>query len=340
MTTAIPPRGNSLDDRAIRGYLERLRADLAPSDTFVSFQADTGSTTADATTDTLQVTGGEGIDTSISSDVLTISGEDASTTNKGIASFETTDFTVTAGAVSIKDTGVDHDATTNFVADEHVAHTGVVLTAGSGLSGGGDISASRTFNVDINSESSVTAEAGDEVLIADVSDSNNIKKVTAQSIANLAPSTTGTIVQVVSAAKTSVFSSSSTTMVDITGLTASITPSSATNTILITAHVSVGSDSNAVSLKLVRDSTDICVGDTASNRDRVTVGVNVGNAAGFTTCGITFLDSPATTSAVAYRIQGQANNTDTWFINSSVTDSDTTNFSRGTSTITLMEIVA
>ena len=42
---------------------------------------------------------------------------------------------------------VDHDATTNFVADEHVAHSGVDITAGSGLTGGGNISATRTLNV-------------------------------------------------------------------------------------------------------------------------------------------------------------------------------------------------
>ena len=81
---------------------------------------------------------------------------------------------------------VDHDATTNFVADEHIAHSGVTLTAGSGLSGGGTIAASRTFNVDINSETNVTAAATDEIMIADASDSNAIKKVTAQSVADLA----------------------------------------------------------------------------------------------------------------------------------------------------------
>jgi len=44
---------------------------------------------------------------------------------------------------------VDHDAATNFVANEHVDHTGVTLTAGDGLAGGGDISANRTFDLDI-----------------------------------------------------------------------------------------------------------------------------------------------------------------------------------------------
>ena len=42
---------------------------------------------------------------------------------------------------------IDHDQTTNFVANEHIDHSTVTLTAGSGLTGGGDITTSRTFNV-------------------------------------------------------------------------------------------------------------------------------------------------------------------------------------------------
>lgn len=40
---------------------------------------------------------------------------------------------------------VDHDTLTNFVSNEHIDHTSVTLTAGAGLSGGGDISANRSF---------------------------------------------------------------------------------------------------------------------------------------------------------------------------------------------------
>lgn len=43
--------------------------------------------------------------------------------------------------------GVDHNSLLNFVANKHIDHTAVTLTAGTGLSGGGDISASRTFNL-------------------------------------------------------------------------------------------------------------------------------------------------------------------------------------------------
>jgi hypothetical protein len=52
-------------------------------------------------TETLEVNGGEGIDVAVTGDSIIISGEDASYTNKGIASFSATDFVVTSGAVAL-----------------------------------------------------------------------------------------------------------------------------------------------------------------------------------------------------------------------------------------------
>jgi len=46
---------------------------------------------------------------------------------------------------------VDHDTTTNFVANEHIDHTTVSISAGSGLSGGGTIAATRTLALDTSS---------------------------------------------------------------------------------------------------------------------------------------------------------------------------------------------
>ena len=52
-------------------------------------------------TEQFTITGGEGIDTAISSQILTISGENASDTNKGIASFDSGDFVATSGDITL-----------------------------------------------------------------------------------------------------------------------------------------------------------------------------------------------------------------------------------------------
>lgn len=75
---------------------------------------------------------------------------------------------ITGTLLTASQPNVDHDSLTNFVANEHINHTSVTLTAGEGLSGGGDISANRTFALDL-SELPIDAAigAGDYVAIHD-----------------------------------------------------------------------------------------------------------------------------------------------------------------------------
>lgn len=80
---------------------------------------------------------------------------------------------------------IDHNALLNYEANRHIDHTTVSISsaANGGLSGGGDISASRSFSVSvINATSKATPVNNDQVLIADSEASDALKRVTLGSI--------------------------------------------------------------------------------------------------------------------------------------------------------------
>lgn len=87
-------------------------ADVA---TTLDVNGDTGSTSINLLTEDLQVSGGEGIDVAVTDNTITISAENASTTNKGVASFADADFTVTDGAVTIKNVNLGTQTTGDYV---------------------------------------------------------------------------------------------------------------------------------------------------------------------------------------------------------------------------------
>jgi hypothetical protein len=156
----------------------------------------------------------------------------------------------------------------------------------------------------------------------------------------LTSATAGSVLQVVSATKTDTFSTASTSLVDITGLSVSITPTSATSKILITAVVlGAGAESvTGINFVLLRDSTAIARGDAAGSRSRGFGGTQE-IVDGLKTNAVNFLDSPATTSATTYKIQASVNS-GTGYVNRTPDDDDGSYTVRGVSTITVMEIAA
>lgn len=148
----------------------------------------------------------------------------------------------------------------------------------------------------------------------------------------------GAVLQVVSVAKTDIFSTTSTSFIDVTGLSASITPTSSSNKILVIAGVSLGAlaGTNAIFPRLARNGTAIFQSSAAGSRIQAVAMFEVGNAATFPVA-INFLDSPASTSSQTYSIQVRVNS-GTGRVNASYTDTDTGTWSRSASSITLLEI--
>jgi hypothetical protein len=98
--------------------------------TILTVNGDTGTTGISLLTEGLQVSGGEGIDVTVTENTITVSAEDATESNKGVASFDPVDFTVFQGDVSLNAERVQ-----DIVGAQLTAGEGIDLTyddAGSG----------------------------------------------------------------------------------------------------------------------------------------------------------------------------------------------------------------
>jgi len=97
--------------------------------------------------------------------------------------------------------------------------------------------------------------------------------------------------------------------------------------------------------RLLRGATNIAIGDTAGNRQSITMGVVANQDVSYHdytfngNASMNFLDSPSTTSSTTYKIQvGNLDGTIAFYINRKNQDGDYANSHRSVSTITLMEI--
>jgi len=153
----------------------------------------------------------------------------------------------------------------------------------------------------------------------------------------------GCVLQTLSTTKTDTFVTSSAGPIDITGLSVAITPKFATSKVLVMFNVHIVGFDSGTGLRLLRGSTALGLANTAGAKSIMTaIGYYSNNTSPSAYSGgntsMSFLDSPATTNATTYKLQAQCYSTNGIVINKTRYDTDNGNASRGSSTITVMEI--
>ena len=152
----------------------------------------------------------------------------------------------------------------------------------------------------------------------------------------------GSVLQVVSTTKTNSFSWGTASFVDITGLSVTITPSSASSKIMVFVNASISGDywhTTAHQTRLQRDSTSIYISDSGpttlgSGFGGSQAGSEVNTRQQGTSDALTFLDAPSSTAALTYKLQiRNQSTTNAGFINKTIS-----NNLGGASSITVMEV--
>jgi len=158
----------------------------------------------------------------------------------------------------------------------------------------------------------------------------------------------GAVLQVSQGWKTNTFSTTSTSLQDVSGLSVTITPTSSSSKFLIMVNMTYLNTYFVGRVVLLRNSTEIGKADAAGNRPidflYYSNSTNGGADGQWVRESMDYLDSPATSSSITYKIQACAR-TDgaggTMYINRSNTDRDTVSYdARGVSSIVVMEIAA
>jgi hypothetical protein len=262
------------------------------------------------------------------------------TTNFGWDIPQSTDL-VKDGATAIAALGQDIDTA---MVDLKGGTTGQVLAKASGT----DLDFSWVAQDDSNAIQNAIVDAKGDIIGATAADTparlavgTNGQVLTADStaatgLAWATPAAGGKVLQVVQATYSTQVSVTSSTYTD-TGLSLSITPSSASSKVLVIinqqAEMSRAAPGGANAVKILRGASDVFV-QAGGGYETYAIETSGSSVYGNTIIAMCYLDSPATTSSITYKTQGKV---------TTATSSAVIRFqagSTGLSTITLMEIGA
>jgi hypothetical protein len=220
----------------------------------------------------------------------------------------------TTGQVLSKNSNTDMDFT--WVTDAAGDITGV--TAGTGISGGGTsgtVTVTNSMATTIDAKGDLVPGTGADtfarlavgangtVLTADSAETTGLKWATPAGGG-------GKVLQVVNAITTTSVTIASTSLTD-TGITASITPTSATSKILViiaaNPYAEAAVDNTQVGAALLRGATTLQSWNTGKNFLTIVGGGSIGIMAANNS--VVHLDSPATTSSITYKLQANVQST-------------------------------
>jgi len=262
--------------------------------------------------------------TARSSDVLTITRAQESTTARAFAVGDRVELRVTAAGLNdITTVNLDGDK-----GDITVSSDGATWSLDNDVVGAAEIADNAVGAAALNVSGNGTAG---QVLLSDGD-------------GTMSWGGAGKVLQVVQTSLTSTASYTGTAFQTITGLNTSITPSSTSSKILIMVNISQGENQDAFPAYLLkRGSTTVQIADSGSQTEATFFATRTGNDARdpylFEPVNYQFLDSPSTTSATTYSVQVSPMRTAnrTVSINVMTTLGDA-NQGRGCSTMILMEI--